>query len=59
MKVGNTVKVTVLPAFLGFLKFKVFEGEYLKMYKRMFLYTGDIYAIIESEQMFAQKTVVK
>ena len=30
VKVGTTVKVTVLPAFLGFLKFKVFEGEYLK-----------------------------
>ena len=53
MKVGNTVTVTVLPAFLEFLKFKVFEGEHFKRYKHMFLYTRYIYAIIKNEQMFA------
>ena len=52
MKVGNTVTVTVLPAFLEFLKFKVFEGEHFKRNKRMFLCASDIYAIIENEQMF-------
>ena len=59
MKVGNTVTVTVLPAFLEFLKFKVFEGEHFKRNKRMFLCASDIYAIIEGEQTFAQNTVVK
>ena len=40
MKVGNTVKITVLPAFLGFLKFKVFEGEYLKKVQTYVLVHG-------------------
>ena len=49
MKVGNTVTVTVLPAFLEFLKFKVFEGEHFKRYKHMFLCMGDIYAKIKKQ----------
>ena len=40
VKVGNTVKITVLPAFLGFLKFKVFEGEYLKKVQTYVLVRG-------------------
>ena len=40
MKVGNTVTVTVLPAFLTFSKFKVFEGEYLKRMKTYVLVHG-------------------